>query len=216
MMSMRNPNHFDMPHPRQRSSDRIFSVHMVGQFDMRNNYRDRLDLFQSKGYIPSPYICTTRQNNTLHKNFKVCSSDVAFRDRCLVPSVSRLQAQRAQEQSNYTLCLRGDTLGSDRWINAMTAGTALIQVADNIQEALSWLPFPAAVPWQDLVITIPRKSFHQDPAGAIRHVLNSTTESQLLNLQKLSLHHAADLDWTAHHSRVLENLLYEVLHTACQ
>jgi hypothetical protein len=124
-------------------------------------------------------------------------------------------ATKAQEASNFTLCLRGDTLGSDRWINAMTAGTALIHVADDVQEALSWLPFPHAIPWKDMVITIPRKEYLQDPAKSIRHVLETTSEERLLKLQQLSLYHAADLDWTAHHSRVLENLLHDAVSVPC-
>jgi len=118
------------------------------------------------------------------------------------------------ELSNYTLCLRGDTLGSDRWINAMAAGTALIAVIDNFNE-LDWLPSPHAVPWRDLVITIPRQKFHEDPAAAIRHVIETTSDARLHELQRVSRHYAADLDWSAYHSRTLENMLVEASTIPC-
>ena len=45
-------------------------------------------------------------------------------DRCISPDgyPSRLETQTAMEKSNYTLCLPGDTAGSDRWSQAMVAG----------------------------------------------------------------------------------------------
>ena len=66
-----------------------------------------------------------------------------------------------------------------------------------------------------MVITIPREDYLKDAAKSIRHVLENTSEERLFALQQLSLHHAADLDWTAHHSRVLENLLYEAINVPC-
>lgn len=135
-------------------------------------------------------------------------------DRCLLPSLDRVTCQKTQELANYSLVLRGDTLGSDRWINAMTAGTALISVVK--QEAdLDWLPFPDIIPWRDFVITIDENDFNSDPARTIRNVLESTSEKRLFELQKLSLKYAADLDWTAHNSRTLENVLRTAVRTPC-
>jgi len=118
------------------------------------------------------------------------------------------------ENSNFTLCLRGDTLGSDRWINAMVAGTALIAVADSSAE-LDWLPFPKVVPWHDIVLVIPRREFRKNPARALRKVIQETSSHRLQQLQELSRHYAADLDWSAPHSRMLKNMLREAIDIPC-
>jgi len=215
-MSMRDPNHVEMPHPQPFGSKRIYSVHMVGQVDERKAYADRLALFQSKGAIPAPYIISQQNPDVpVHKTLRICNSSLDT-DRCLAEISNRSGTQLAQELSNYTLCLRGDTLGSDRWMNAMAAGTALIQVADNRKKALEWLPFPKAVPWEEMVLTIKRKDYLRDPAKSIRHIIETTTEERLLELQRLSLYHTADLDWTAHHSRTLENLINEAHTIPCK
>ena len=48
-------------------------------------------------------------------------------NRCTGP-VPLVVAQRARELANFSLALRGDTLGSDRWINAMVAGAIPVHV----------------------------------------------------------------------------------------
>ncbi|HIE70766.1 MAG TPA: hypothetical protein EYP98_11660 [Planctomycetes bacterium] len=110
-------------------------------------------------------------------------------------------------------------MGSDRWINAMTAGAALLTIVankSNPSAELGWLPFPEAVPWRQLVQTIEREYFERDPAAAIQSTIAEVSPTQLANLQNLSRHHAADLDWTAHGSRALENLLRESLSVPCR
>jgi hypothetical protein len=217
-MSLRSPNYKELlPNPQRTGTERIYSVNMVGQVDERSAYQDRLSLFQSKGFIPSPYIVSSKvDTNKVHAQLRHCNGTDDF-DRCITPPghPTYSETQHSQELSNYTLCLRGDTLGSDRWINGMVAGTALIQVADDEDSALGWLPFPEAVPWKDIVITIPRDSYRRDPAAAIRRVLDETSEQKLLELQQLSLQYAADVDWTAHNSRALENLLIEAVSVPC-
>lgn len=216
-MSLRAPNEVRMPNPAPLGSHRIFSINMVGQVDERRAYSDRLALFQSNGSIPASYIVATKEDSVaVHQSLRMCNATTRDTDRCLMQKLGRFETQHAQELSNYTLCLRGDTLGSDRWINAMTAGTALIQVADNVDEAISWLPFPNVIPWKDLVITIPRKKYLEDPAKALLDVIENTPESRLLELQQLSLYYAADVDWTAHNSRVTENLVHEALDVPCK
>lgn len=225
-MSLRQPAHVQIPN-QFLGSDRIYTLHMTGQVKEQPGYEDRLALFralnktQGKG-IPSPYITTVYdQNVPLHQTFRHCDlngTNTVYLDGCLDHRLDRLKIQLAQERSNFTLCLRGGALGSDAWINGMTAGTALIQVADEGEEhaALQWLPFQAVVPWKDLVITIPRKKFLEDPIKAIRHVLDTTSEKRLLELQHLSLRYAADVDWTTYHSRVLDNLITESYNVPCQ
>ena len=138
------------------------------------------------------------------------------RDRCVVQDgrLGRIQSTRTQEQSNYTLALRGDSLGSDRWINAMAAGTALMTVVSHPSD-LNWLPFQTVIPWHSLVITIQRATYERDPAEAIRAAMARTSPQRLQHLQNLSRYYVADLDWEAFHSRALTNMLREALATPC-
>ena len=82
--------------------------------------------------------------------------------------------------------------------------------------AWDWLPFPCAIPWRDFVLSIPRDKFMQDPVDSVKQVISNVSEERLLQLQQLSIYHAADIDWTAHHSRVLENLLREAYYVPCR
>ena len=82
--------------------------------------------------------------------------------------------------------------------------------------AWDWLPFPCAIPWRDIVLTIYRDEFLQNPVESITKLISSMTEERLLQLQKLSYYHAADIDWTAHNSSVLENFLRESYHIPCK
>lgn len=73
-MSMRSPNHVEIPNPRRFGAERIYSVHMVGQVDGRHGYVDRVALFQSTGYIPSPYIIVQRKSkNSVHEMLRDCT-----------------------------------------------------------------------------------------------------------------------------------------------
>ena len=82
--------------------------------------------------------------------------------------------------------------------------------------AWDWLPFPCAIPWREMVLTIPRNKYLIDPVGSIKDLISNVTEERLLRLQQLSMYHAADIDWTAHNSRVLENMLRESYHIPCR
>ena len=84
------------------------------------------------------------------------------------------------------------------------------------ERAWDWLPFPCAIPWRDFVLSIPRDKFMQDPVDSVKQVISNVSEERLLQLQQLSIYHAADIDWTAHHSRVLENLLREAYYVPCR
>jgi len=211
-----------VPSPHIPASERIYSVHMVAQIDGRPSYTDRRMLFESPGQLPSSYIVTQRER-ILDKHTRTqlrecnatsCEGKQDF-DRCVMDSCpDRILAQRASELSNYTLCLRGDTLGSDRWVNAMTSGTALISVINDIND-LDWAPFPFAIPWKDIVLTIPRNIYAEDPIGSLRHIIETTSPMRLEELQAMSRYYAADLDWTAHNSRALENMIYEALTIPC-
>ena len=90
-----------------------------------------------------------------------------------------------------------------------------MQVIDD-EKAWDWLPFPCAIPWKDMVLTISRDKFLEDPVGSVKKLIANVSEERLFQLQQLSLYHAADIDWTAHDSRVLENMLQESYNIPCR
>ena len=55
-----------------------------------------------------------------------------------------------------------------------------------------------------------------DPINSVKQLISEVSEERLLQLQQLSLYYATDIDWTAHHSRVLENLLQESYFIPCR
>jgi len=210
--------------------DRTYSVNMVGQFDERPFYSERLALFTSSGSLPNSFILAPSKiqyqkpeypngyNAMIEKGLQLrfCRTHNDT-DRCISQDKfpSRMETQAALEKSNYTLVLRGDTLGSDRWFQAIAAGTALIQVSED-ERSWNWLPFPCAIPWRDFVLSIPRDKFMDDPINSVKQLISEVSEERLLQLQQLSLYYATDIDWTAHHSRVLENLLQESYFIPCR
>ena len=101
----------------------------------RPAYQDRLALFTSSGSLPdSPFVVSQHQrsyDDLIAKGHRLrfCRHR-GDTDRCISTEEgypSRFDTQTALEKSNYTLALRGYSLGSDRWFQAMAAGTALIQ-----------------------------------------------------------------------------------------
>lgn len=129
-------------------------------------------------------------------------------NRCAGPVPLRA-AQRARELANFSLALRGDTLGSDRWINAMVAGAIPVHVGT--EEELGWLPFQSIVPWKDFIVTIPEEQFMKDPVKVLESQLLAMPDSELARRRKLMRHHVKDIDWGSHHSRTFNNFLAETL-----
>ena len=88
-------------------------------------------------------------------------------DRCYMHRVDRRWAQTVTQDSNFSLALRGDDEGSDRFQNAMVENTLLVAVIEKFDRDVGWMPFPDMIPWRDIVITIPRARFQADPVGEI-------------------------------------------------
>lgn len=223
-----NPSH--LPNPSLSGVQRKYTFHMVGQVNAKGGYSDRLALFRSKGELPSPYIVTEyvdifhNPGSKAHlrvSGVRKCNATAApgdnYFNRCMTPygDQDRSVTLHAMERANFTLCLRGDTPGSDRWIQAMTAGTALVTVVDDQRSELKWLPYPHVIPWDDIVITIPRKDYLEDPARELRRVLETTSEERLVELQRLSRHYVADIDWLAYKSRAVDNMLRSAVDVPC-
>lgn len=197
--------------PSRLAVERQYSVHMVGQVDLK--YSDRLAIMRSTGSLPGAFVaCRYRHGARL--GLRNCSGPTD-RDRCIVPEgVPEYESLEAMLRSNYTLVLRGDTLGSNRWIDAMAAGTALISVCDSISD-LHWLPFASMVPWSDFVIRIPRKLYLEDPVAAIRRVIDEVPPALLQRLQDLSRFYVRAVDWMAYSPTVLEHMMIESASVKC-
>ena len=84
------------------------------------------------------------------------------------------------------------------------------------ERAWDWLPFPCSVPWRDFVLSIPREKFMDDPVNSVKQLISKVSDERLLQLQQLSIYYTTDIDWTAHHSRVFENLLLESYYLPCR
>ena len=55
-----------------------------------------------------------------------------------------------------------------------------------------------------------------DPVNSVKQLISKVSDERLLQLQQLSIYYTTDIDWTAHHSRVLENLLLEAYYIPCR
>ena len=75
-MSMRSPNGVQLPNPAPLGLERVYSVNMVGKFDERVNYKSRVALFASLGYLNNSFIVTSSSSDT-DKSF---SRDIVKRD----------------------------------------------------------------------------------------------------------------------------------------
>ena len=56
----------------------------------------------------------------------------------------------------------------------------------------------------------------QDPINSVKELISNVSDKRLFQLQKLSNYHATDVDWAAHNSRVLDNLLRESYNIPCK
>ena len=142
--------------------------------------------------------------------------DIPLFDRCVTPrDFSRKTTQNVRGQSNFSLVLRGDTAGADRWQNSIVAGTIPVGVGDSYADVLGWAPFQQVVDWAGMSIVIDRKGVWQESPPRAINTLLQIPEEVLAAKRQLMDHHRADLDWAAHGTRVPENVLLEAATCAC-
>eukprot|EP01040_Poterioochromonas_malhamensis_P002098 gene2098-2237_t len=134
-------------------------------------------------------------------------------DRCYI-SFDRGLAQGIREASKFSLCFRGDTPGSDRWINAFLGGTLIVTVAETVEEAVSWAPFQSVIPWKEIVVWIPRAVYRNDPVKALNGLADLSLEDVVRRLD-LMKNHIADLSFIAPESRFADNTIKEAIKCAC-
>lgn len=159
-------------------------------FDTLKGYRDRYELFHKELQveIPNSFIVTP----SVHHGIRKCKNDMDS-DRCQRTKFSRGISQEVAMNSNFSLALRGDDEGGDRFQNAFIAGAILVAVIEDFELDVGWLPFPDFIPWKDIVITIPRNKFQANPASEVNK-LREIPEHELQKKRELMKLYAATID----------------------
>eukprot|EP00732_Lithocolla_globosa_P003436 Lithocolla_globosa_v1_NODE_2772_length_1873_cov_3.993949.p1 type:complete len:460 gc:universal NODE_2772_length_1873_cov_3.993949:1565-186(-) len=155
--------------------------------------------------------CTSKysQFETIEEWFRQDSSDQQdlpfYPDRCS-GSISFLAAARILERTKYCLLLSGGVAGSDRFEMAFSAGAVIAHVG----LLSSVLPYPNLIPWEKLLIYIPKDDFDKDPMAIIRK-LNEIPDEIGHQIFQLQQNFIADLEFSDLNSRVADNILIEAM-----
>lgn len=214
-------------------------VEFTGTVDSRHAYRDRYLLFNSsnpffhKSFVQPVWMTTPSTNNywLSKRNFSAptvddcqINSSIDYYienmekysntlNRCR-KSLNRLESQLIRENSKFSLCFRGDTLGSDCWINSILAGSIVVAIADSIDEAILWTPLKDIIPWSDLIIVMSREKFYENPIESINklaEIPRIEIEEKLILMKK----HASDLSFISPNSRLVDNLISSASKVSC-
>ena len=137
--------------------------------------------------IPNSYIITPSAANDI----KRCKPNEF--DRCVHVQIPRSAALDVMMDSNFSLALRGDDEGGDRFQNALAAKAILVAVIENFQRDVEWLPFPDLIPWKDIVITFQRSQFQETPAQLVNS-LSQIPEQELIKRRQLMDKYAPAVD----------------------
>ncbi|KAI8806391.1 hypothetical protein BJ742DRAFT_816702 [Cladochytrium replicatum] len=86
--------------------------------------------------------------------------------------------------SRFCLHVRGDTSTSRRLFDAVAAGCIPIIIANDID---NHLPFPLDVPYPAFVKRVDERLEVKGMEEALRRIWNETTESELVEMQKMLL-----------------------------
>ncbi len=215
-------------------------VEFTGSVDTRPYYRDRYLLFnRSTPFFTARFehpvwITTLTQVKT--KNFHLngligpsledCKNSTnvmsyidnptAFGnvfDRCRI-ELGRHESQVIREKAKFSLCFRGDTIGSDRWFNAFLSGTIIVTIGNSLEEVVSWTPFQEVIPWKDVIVFIPKTKYDANPVAAINDLAKLSQhdiERKLVLMKK----HAADISFIAPKSRLVDNIIQAAMKTNC-
>ena len=185
----------------------------MGNSDDLPRYRDRKMLLLSTGRVDDAFILT----NNDEKPYRACG--VNDTDRCAETRqevVHRAHTQSVREKTNFSLNLRGDTPGTDRIANALHACSIPVGIEpdDDAPNAYFWLPYQDIVPWKDIIVTLPRKSYDQDPAKTVNS-LRDLNDTDIQNRLHLIDCYRPDLLWTIRNSRKAENLIRQAYDVPC-
>ncbi len=237
LTQLKDPRHLPILHDSSYESfiNRPLFVEFIGSVDTRSAYEDRYLLFDNSTsfytthfdhpvWITTPTPVKTKifagpkiencKNNTnlmsyIHNPTLVGS----LFDRCRI-ELTRHESQVIREKAKFSLCFRGDTLGSDRWYNAFLSGTIIVAVGKSLEEVVSWTPFQDVIPWKDIIVFIPLNQFNTNPVAAINQ-LATLSRHEIEKRLALMKKHAADISFIAPNSRVVENIINAALKTNC-
>ncbi len=210
-------------------------VEFIGSVDTRAAYHDRYLLFDNStpfftSRFDHPVWITTstpvKAKPFVGPHIKNCDNNTNIMtyihnttvfenvfDRCRI-EITRHESQVIRENARFSLCFRGDTLGSDRWFNAFLSGTIIVAVGESVEEVVSWTPFQDVIPWKDVIVFIPRKEFNKNPVATINQ-LASLSGAVIQKKLKLMAKHAADISFTASNSHVVDNIINAAIKTNC-
>jgi hypothetical protein len=135
-------------------------------------------------------------------------------DRC-IKQLTIVESIRVMETSNFTLCFEGDTRGSDRWQNSMSAGAIPIGVGKSVEEVVGWLPFQDIIPWRDIVVFINISRCLVNPVEAIDSVISSINATEIERKRSLIRRFRSDYDWAGDNTRYARNILHAVDKLNC-
>ena len=127
-------------------------------------------------------------------------------------SLSRHECQRVRARARFSIFLRGEDLSSDRLVNSLAALQIPILVG---LDTLSVLPFPFAIPWHRLLLTVRRDAFRADPVAALWNATSALTEEDIEEKRRLISIYLPDLIWNILGSRVHENILRAAARCHC-
>lgn len=193
-------------------------ITFVGQLDSRLHYGDRVALMKSNGSFHHPVLITApphviRKELFNFQEVHIPSCEGNTHDRCRHRFKWR-EILRFYENSTFSLNLRGDSAGSDRWMNSLIALCIPVAVGDR-REVLDWLPFAHAIAWEEIIVRIERNTFRSDPVKALSDHLEKFTEEDVRRLRKQIFSLLPHIDWGIPGSMMATNFLISAKAVKC-
>lgn len=193
-------------------------ITFVGQLDGRSNYGDRVALMKSNGSFHHPVFIIAphhviRNGSFNFKEVHIPNCKGNAHDRCRHRFKWR-ETLSVYETSAFSLNLRGDSAGSDRWMNSLMALCIPVAVGDR-REVLDWLPFAHAIAWEEIIVRIERNTFRNDPVKALSDHLEGFTEKDILRFRKQIFSYLPHFDWGIPGSMMATNFLISAKAVKC-
>ena len=202
---------------------RPIDLYFVGQYDLRPAYKTRRDLseiLKGQAFDDLKIIYAqqfgTDEEATRYQDYskeacdvKACLKTFSCID-CAMPKdyMSNYAYTFFLSKAKFHIVPKGETPSNSRVYDSLSCGVIPIILSDYLSEVA--LPFKSVIPWEDLLTFVPMEL--SDPAmiKAFRHVLD-TPEEILADKRRLIEIFKDDVSWTSENSRVVENIINEVL-----
>jgi hypothetical protein len=111
------------------------------------------------------------------------------------------------EDALVILSLPGDTATTDRFFNAFESLTIVAALSHDKSRLLDNLPFPFAIPWEDLIFWIDSAEFEKAPLQSVIDAVNGMSEAEAHGRLHLMRTFRKEATWTGRFSRASQNLL---------